>query len=310
MKFVRKHRKASIIVLISLTIFLLISVTFGKYIYNVVDNYILETKGFYFNSSVLGINTKEYKINNWDGVNAYTLTIDLNNRKNTLKKTESDIEYNVTVSCSSGVNCTLTKDHDILRQSSDADSFQVVMSPTSNFSPGEVVEVTTTVTTTYPYKKVLSGKYYVTVETSNFTYNIEDAPKNKFLVLNLTNSIPYYQVETRFGSYRVGDLIGLEEFDTLTDAQKANCFSAIVTVNFNPQVLFLDMTDNTYIHRLSGSERTRSVNGYNYVYEYKFKVPATSSEKVIFYKADYINDYTYPIINSNSIVNVSVRTAG
>ena len=76
MEFVRKHRKISIIVLSTLIFVLLISVSFGKYIYNVIDSYILETKGMYFNSSVLGVNTKEYRINNWDGVNAYNFAID------------------------------------------------------------------------------------------------------------------------------------------------------------------------------------------------------------------------------------------
>ena len=75
MEFVRQHRKISIIVLSTLIFVLLISISFGKYIYNVIDSYILETKGMYFNSSVLGVNTKEYRINNCDGVNAYNFII-------------------------------------------------------------------------------------------------------------------------------------------------------------------------------------------------------------------------------------------
>ena len=53
MEFIRQHKKISIVVLSCLVVFLLVSVTFGKYIYNIVDSYILETKGMYFNSSVL-----------------------------------------------------------------------------------------------------------------------------------------------------------------------------------------------------------------------------------------------------------------
>ena len=65
---------------------------------------------------------------------------------------------------------------------------------------------------------------------------------------------------------------------------------------------------NSYLHKI-GNETITSVNGFNYVSGYKFKVPATSSEKIIFYKADRTKDYTYPIVNSSSIVNVSVQTA-
>ena len=49
---------------------------------------------------------------------------------------------------------------------------------------------------------------------------------------------------------------------------------------------------------------------YNYVYEYQFKVPATSSEKIIFYKSDNTQDYSYPNNNNSSAVNVSVKLAG
>ena len=84
MKYIRKYKRRSIIILCLLVFFLFISFAFGRYIHNIISQYLLETKGFYFNSSILNVNGKNYNINNWDGVNTYTLTIDLNNRKNTL----------------------------------------------------------------------------------------------------------------------------------------------------------------------------------------------------------------------------------
>lgn len=310
MEFVRQHRKISIIVLSTLIFVLLISISFGKYIYNVIDSYILETKGMYFNSSVLGVNTKEYRINNWDGVNAYNFTIDLNNRKNSLKKTDSDIEYEINVTCSNTVLCSLSKEADILYKDSETDSYQITLSPQTTFKAGDEVEIYTEVISSYPYKKILSAKYTLAVETSKFSYNIEDASKNNFITLNLTNSVTFYQVETAFGSYSVGDYIGLEDFALLSETDKAKCFSAIVTVNFNPANLQLDMTTNSYLHRLANSQKTVALSGYNYVYEYQFKVPATSSEKIIFYKSDNTQDYSYPNNNNSSAVNVSVKLAG
>ena len=310
MEFIRQHRKLSIVVLSSLIFILLLSVTFGKYIYNVIDSYILETKGMYFNSTVLGVNTKGYRINNWDGVNDYPITVDLNNRKNSLKKTDSDIEYTIKLTCPETLNCTASKSGDILRKTSDYDSFEIVVDPLAVFSEGDTVDVLVEVTSSYPYKKVLSAKYTLAVQTSMFSYNIEDEEKSNYIVLNLTNSVTFYQVETAFGSYRVGDYIDLDDYALLSEADKNKCFSAVVTVNFNPSVIQLDMTANSYLHRLSNSQKLVAVSGYNYVYEYQFKVPATSSEKILFYKTDNKQDYSYPNNSNTSVVKVSVKQAG
>lgn len=310
MQFIRKNKKVSIVILLFLLIFLGIGTAFGRYIYNIIDNYILETKGFYFNSSILAVNTKEYKVNNWDGVNSYDLTIDLNNRKNSLKSTEVDIEYNIEVSCSDDVVCQVNKDTSIIYKDVHTDSYQITITPNRNFESNETIEVVTSVTSTSPYKKVLSGKYIIGVETNDFSYDIEDSVNNSYMILNLVNSVPFYEVETAFGSYNVGDFIDLEEYDLLNDNDKDKCFSAIVTVKFDPNLVFLDMTVNSYLHRIDNSEKTDVIDNYEYISEYKFKVPATSSEKILFYKSDKKKDYTYPEVNSSSIIDVDVELAG
>ena len=58
MNLIRKHKKISITIMIILVLFLSIWVVFGRYIHNIVNQYILETKGFYFNSSILNVNGK------------------------------------------------------------------------------------------------------------------------------------------------------------------------------------------------------------------------------------------------------------
>lgn len=309
MKFIRKHKKISIIILCCLIVFILFTATLGRYIYNVIDNYILETKGFYFNSSVLSVNTKESKINNWDGTNSYQILVDLNNIKNSFVHTEADIEYNVSVQCSSGVTCKASKLSGTLYEASQTDGFTITMTPNSKFDAGESAEVNVTVYSMKPYKKTLKGRFVISVENSDFTYNIEDAPKDKFMTLNMTNSVTFYEVETAFGNYQVGDIISLEDYDKLTAAQKENCFSAIVTVSFDPSVVYLDMTANSYLNRIENSETTTTINGYTYISGYKFKIDATSSEKIIFYKANKQLDYTYPLVNDTSVINVTREIA-
>ena len=80
MKYIREHKKLSIITLVSLVGLLVLGIAYAKYFLNIINNYILETKKFYFNRSVLTVNNKHYQINNWDGISTYQITLDVNNR--------------------------------------------------------------------------------------------------------------------------------------------------------------------------------------------------------------------------------------
>ena len=84
-KNLSKKQKLLISIIAVFVISFTLVITFGRYIYNYYNNYILESKGFYFNSTVMSINGTKHSINNWDGVNPYPLTIDVNNKKNDLQ---------------------------------------------------------------------------------------------------------------------------------------------------------------------------------------------------------------------------------
>lgn len=309
MKFIREHKIISIIVLFLLILFLFVGIVFGRYIRNIINNYILETKGFYFNSSILNVNGKNFLINNWDGVNSYTLTIDLNNRKSSDRYTTTDIEYTVSVSCPSSVTCTLSKNSGIIHPEDETDSYQIVVTPLQNFYEGDEVAVSTSVSSSRPYEKSMSATYTIGIEKSDFSYNIEDNVNSKYLVINFLNAISYYQVEEAFGSYSVGDQVSLDDYKNLTDAEKDKCFSAIVTVNYDPHKILVDMTNKLFLHRLSNNYEEVTIDGFQYVSKFSFKVNASSSSSIIFYKDDISKNYTYPIVNNDSIITVSVVKA-
>jgi len=309
MKFVREHRTASIILLLLSFLFLTTTVVYGRYIRNIINNFILETKAFYFNSSILNINGKNYSITNWDGVNSYSLTIDLNNRKNDSRYTTSDITYNIQVTCPNSVSCTLSKNNGTIHPEDTTDSYVITVTPLQNFYEGDTVKVSTSVTSLIPYSKTMSATYTIGVEKSDFSYDIVDSVNSKYLVLNLTNSISYYQVETAFGSYAVGDQVSLDDYSSLSDEDKAKCFSAIVTVQYDPHILWVDMTDSSFLRHLNTNYQEQTINGYRYVSKFSFKVNASSSNAIIFYKEDVTQNYTYPIVNPSSIISVSVRKA-
>ena len=309
MKFIRKHKKSSITFLITLLLFLLISSVFGRYIHNIISQYLLETMGFYFNSSILNPNGKNYYINNWDGVNTYTLTIDLNNRKNAERYTKTDISYTINVNCPNTVTCTLSKSGGVIHPTDETDSYQISVTPLQNFYENDTVRVETSVSSSVPYHKTMTATYTIGVEKSNFSYEIEDSVNSKYLIIRFLNSISYYQVEQAFLDYQIGDQINLDDYNNLTEENKEKCFSAIVTVQYNPELLFVDMTNSLYLKHLPTNYQEQTINGSQYVSKFSFKVPASSSNEIIFYKDDITRNYTYPIVNQTSIIQVSVSTA-
>lgn len=308
MEFIRENKKLSIIALVILTVFVIISVTLCGYVYNVVHNYILETKAFYFNSSVLSINNKNHKINNWDGINSYVLTIDLNNRKNDYVHTTADISYNTYVECSDNVVCTLSANTGVLYEEALTDSYQITVRPADGkvLTEDDLITVDTYVESTSPYKKKLSATYVIGIEKSNFSYDIDDSVNSNHLVLNLTNSLTYYEVEKAFNGYTVGQKLSIEQYNSLTEAEKLNCYSAKVTLTFDPSKIYLDMSSDVFQNK---SFSVLNVDGYDYVSSFSFNIDATSSERIVFYKKNIGENYTYPIVNSDSIIDVSATLA-
>ena len=247
MKFVRKHKKASIIVLILLIFTFSFTVAFGKYFYNIINNYILESRNFYFNSSQLTINNKKYQINNWDGISSYPITVDLDNQKNLDVYTIGDITYDITYECEDTVTCTLNKTSGTIREQDHTDSYILTVIPNQTFREGESVRVKTIATSRTPYEKELSATYTLKVTQSNFSYSIDDEEGSLVALLHLNNSLTFYSVQTAFGSKQVGDKVSVDEYEALSTTDKAKCYSAIVTLTFDPNVVLLDSTNPTII---------------------------------------------------------------
>ena len=47
------------------------------------------------------------------------------------------------------------------------------------------------------------------------------------MVLNLTNSVTYYEVSEAFGSYQVGDQISIDDYSKLSDLIKISVFQQL-----------------------------------------------------------------------------------
>lgn len=74
-----------------------------------------------------------------------------------------------------------------------------------------------------------------------------------------------------------------------------------VTLEFDPTIVKVDLSDEAYVNRTAGSEITNS-NGY--VKKFKFNMLKESTRYIKFYKVDMTKDYTYPAGNADSVVKV------
>ena len=266
----RKRKKTNRILLLCIVIVILIFLvpmmtSLSKYIYNAVHDYYLGSKGFYFNSDKLSTNHTEFEIaNNWSGAETYTITINLNSKKNDLVFAETDIDYTINFTHSDNIECSISKTSGTIPGSANGgineDYFIITINPAGGVGlpNGAQTWVEVEVTSTAPYESTLSGRLYVGVGAEDITYEIMDVPGNPYLEVNITNSL-----------------------DTDED----------VTLEFDPNVILLDMTSSFRLNATATT--TEQINGYDYINSVTSQVKSLETTTVRFYKVDPSQDYTY-----------------
>lgn len=298
-----KYRRIILIVMLIIALFP-VGVTFSKYIYDKIKYYILEANHFYFNSDKLEDKGITYNINNWGGVDSFNIQFELNNHKNNLLTSDSDIAYDISVVCDNDVQCSISNDSGIIYKDEKTVSYDVIVNPLRVFDTGESVNVKIEATSSSPYVKTLSGDFVITVGKKGVSYEIVDEPFQPYFMFNITNVIDKYTVIKEFDNYKVGDVISISTYKNLSDSNKKNCISAIITLEFDPNKVVIDTTSNI----INNSEITNTfVNRVSYVSKIKFNVEATSSTSIRFYKKDKSIDYTYPYVNDTSIISFDVE---
>ena len=75
-----------------------------------------------------------------------------------------------------------------------------------------------------------------------------------------------------------------------------------VSLEFDPNVVRIDLNDEAYINRVEGSEE---VNSDGYVEKFVFTMDKESAENIKFYKVDMSQDYTYPSGSTTSVITVN-----
>ena len=264
--------------------------------------YYLASHSFYFNSDKLDVGVKNEELDNYSGVDPYTVTINMNSYKNNFVASSSDIDYDITYECSSNATCEISKTSGVIYAASHTDSFYVTITPNGNLSDGDTIWVEVETTSKSPYKKTLKGRFTLRVGKMGLGYEITDVKNRAYFDVNFTNTYDFYTVNEAFSNYSVGDRIDITTYLGLSDTEKDKCSSAVIEIKFDPSIAVLDMTNEAYINNTSST--TRTIGGYKYIDSFIFKVEALSSKSVRFYKSNVSNNYTYPFNNNESIVEV------
>lgn len=298
-------KKKIVIMAIGILLIILLfplGVTFTKYISQVFGNFLLEAKNFYFNSDKLTIDNATYQINNWSGVGNFTIQFSLNNMKNNILTSSSDINYEISSNCSADITCSLDVTNGTIFTTEKSDNIVLTVIPQRSFDDGESATINVTASSTSPYVKTLKAKFIITVGKRGISYEINDAVKQPYLNFTITNALTSYKVNEAFSTYAVGDLISSDTYLTLNATDKAKCASATITLSFDPNQVVIDSTSEILTN---STIAYTTINGVAYVSSLTFKVEASSSNVIRFYKANVENDYSYPTVNATSIINFS-----
>ena len=283
--------------------FVTFGMTLGRYIYNEIRDFYLASKNFYFNCDKLSEELARYQIDNWSGAESYSITFNMDSYDNNIKYASSDITYDITYNCSDNVICNISKTSGVITKEKHTDSFDITITPNAMFNDGDTAWLEVETDSKSPYEKKLSGRFVIKVGKMGVSYEIVDKVGSPYFDLNITNTLDYYLVKTAFDNYSVGNRIDISTYMNLSDSQKNNCASAIITLDFDPTKILLDMTNKNYLNSTATS--TTQIDGYSYIKGMTFKVDALSSEVVRFYKKDASINYPYPFVYEPSIVDVT-----
>ncbi len=297
-------KKRFLLILIALILLLPAGVTFSRYVVKNIKNYIMEANNFFFNSDKLVEGGISYEINNWSGSSNVDVQFELNNHRNNILTSDTDINYTLNVSCATDMQCALnyaegTTTIGTIQVEEKTENLTLSVTPTRVFNPGENVSITVTASSTNPYVKVLSATFIISVGRKGIDYEIVDKANQPYFMFKITNAIDEYKVYEAFGNYTVGQVITTNNYLALSAADKAKCAGARVTLSFDPNTVILDTTSD--ILKIS-TYNTTAINGVNYISSITFNMDILSSLEIRFYKKNSSANYTYPIVNNSPIV--------
>lgn len=286
-----------LIVIFSFTIF-----TFARYVIEEYHSYYMNTRNFYFTSNRLKRDNPVYLVNNWSGVGNFNISFDLLSEKNSLVHSEYDIPYEVSFICPSDVICNLDKSSGVIYASSHSDTVTLNVNPTRSYSENERLSIVIEARSVEPYKEEIKATFEYVVGKQGITYEIEDEANRPYLLFKVTNAITYCTVQEAFDSYNINDRIDINDYKNLSDLNKSKCVGEDIGISFDPNILRIDTTDNLIN---DSTYTTTDISNTLYINSLNFNVEPVSTVSIKFYKINPSINYTFPVENTTSIINVN-----
>ena len=276
----KKLNKLKVGIVVFLIMFAFAIAVFGRYVYNSVREAYLTAKQFYFTSNILTVNGAHYTYSNWNGIETYPIEFDLYTFMNQVTKLDYDLDYSVTCTTSdtSKITCTLndsgtTTITGTIPATTNSSKVIVHVTPKNPLAEGDSVKVKVTASTTVPYQKTISCEFTLRRETpEGVSYTIEDVEQRDYALLKITNE---------------------------------NASEKAITLSFDPTKIRIDSNDEIYVNRESSGMTTTTINGNSYVNKFVFKLDAETTRYVKFYKVEKAQNYTYPVVNPTSAIQVT-----
>ena len=294
-------RRRLIVIMLLIVLLLPVGVTFSKYVIKNIKDYFMEANNFFFNSDKLVSGGITYEINNWGGVSNIPIQFELNNHKNNLLTSASDIEYTISLDYDeTSISCSLSSNSGVIYKNEKTDNIELIITPLRAFNDNESVQVTIEASSSSPYVKTLSATFIVTVGRRGIDYSISDSVGSPYLVFSITNALDKYKVIEPFGNYQLNHTFTTEEYLALSNENKAKCASAVITLSFNPATIVLDTTNEVL---KNATTSTTTYNGVNYISSLTFNMDVLTSMEIRFYKRNSSINYTYPGVNAASVIN-------
>ncbi len=147
---------------------------------------------------------------------------------------------------------------------------KIVVTPKTQIEQNDIITIRIKASTQEPYQKEISCEISLRIQQvlAN-TYEIEDVANRNYLTLKMVNT------------HETGGNVSLE---------------------FDPNIVRIDLNDEAYLNRIEGSEE---VNSDGYVEKFVFTMDKESAKNIKFYKVDMSQDYTYPLGDATCVISVN-----